>query len=117
MNAWRQINDEQFFRLFAEQYSVLNDDEKARFDKHSVSPWKALIRRSEEAGDEQVLVVAQTKDGVLYFDDVEYGFNISGIDENRRVTTPGGSQNTLKEAVIEWFKVEEWVREPDTPQI
>jgi hypothetical protein len=40
----------------------------------------------------------------LYFDDVEYGFNISSVDKSGRILTPGGSQNTLKEAVAEWFK-------------
>ena len=42
-------------------------------------------------GDEHVLVVAQTDSGVLYFDDFEYGFNISGVDESGRIVAPGGS--------------------------
>jgi hypothetical protein len=51
-----------------------------------------------------VLVVAQANDGVLYFDDVEFGFNISPVDQSGRILTPGGSQNTLKAAVVEWFR-------------
>ena len=105
MESWQPITDDQFSRLFAEQYSDLNSVEKDRFDRHKIDHWKAVIRRSEEAGDEYVFVVAQTKDGILYFDDVEYGFNISDINEHGRVATPGGSQNTLKEAVIEWFGI------------
>jgi hypothetical protein len=105
MSSWLPITGEEFSRLFDEQYSELNSEERGVFDRYRVPQWKAVIRRSEEAGDERVFVVAQAEDGVLYFDDVEYGFNISGIDNTGRILTPGGSQNTLKEAVTEWFKV------------
>ncbi len=104
MASWHPITDEEFSKLFDEQYSELNNGERSVFDRYRVPHWKALIRRSQEAGDEEVFVVAQAEDGVLYFDDVEYGFNISGIDNTGRILMPGGSQNTLKEAVIWWFK-------------
>lgn len=105
MNSWRPITDVEFFRLFNEQYAALDDDQRKLFDRYRTDPWTAVIRRSEQAGDEPVLVVAQVDNGVLYFDDVEYGFNISPVDQSGRILTPGGSQNTLKEAVAEWFKV------------
>jgi hypothetical protein len=104
MTSWHPITEEEFSKLFNQQYSELNNDEKSIFDRHRVPHWKAMIRRSQEAGEEEVFVIAQTEEGVLYFDDVEYGFNISGIDNKGRILTPGGSQNTLKEAVIEWFR-------------
>lgn len=103
MSSWNPISDDNFSTLFAEQYGELSSDQRGLFDQYRVSPWKAVIRRSKEAGDEYVFVVAQSKDGVLYFDDAEYGFNISAIDESGRIINPGGSQNTLKGAVIEWF--------------
>jgi hypothetical protein len=105
METWQQISDDEFSQLFAEQYAELDSDERKLLDQYRVGPCKAVVRRSEEAGDEPVFVVARTKDGVLYFDDVEYGFNIAGIDETNRITTPGGSQNTLKQAINEWFPV------------
>ena len=103
METWHHITDEEFSNLFAEQYAELSSEERESLDQYRVGPWKAVIRRSDDAGDEPVFVVAQTKDGVLYFDDVEYGFNISGIDATNRITTPGASQNTLKQAIDEWF--------------
>ena len=103
MAAWKPITEDEFSQLFDEQYNALDHKEKHLFDRYWVRPWRAVIRRSEDSGDEQVFVVAQTGGGVLYFDDVEYGFNISGVDESGRILTPGGSQNTLKEAVAEWF--------------
>ncbi len=105
MSTWRAITDDEFSSLFAEQYDELDGDEREAFDRYAIRPWKAVLRRTEAAGDEFVFVVAQTSGGVLYFDDVEYGFNVSGIDESMRITTPGCSQNTLKDAVNQWFQV------------
>ena len=104
MGSWRPITEAEFSRLFDQQYDALDHGERKLFDHYRVRLWNAAIRRSEKAGDEYVLVVAQAEGGVLYFDDVEYGFNISGVDESGRIIAPGGSQNTLKEAVDEWFR-------------
>jgi hypothetical protein len=102
MDTWRPITDDEFYSLLAEQYSELNSDERSLFDQHRVSPWKATIRRTEEAGDENVFVVAQLKDWVLYFDDVEYAFEFSDIDSTGRILSPRCSQNTIKEALERW---------------
>src|SRR4051794_35427073 len=103
MSSWNPISDDDFFTLFAEQYDELSSDQRELFDQYRVSPWKAVIRRSEEAGDECVFVVAQSNDGVLYFDDVKYEFNFSAIDKPGPITNRGGSQNPQKGAVIECF--------------
>lgn len=103
MNDWTPLTDTEFVELFKAQYDELDNAQKDTFDKFRVVFWKAIIRRSEMMGDETVFVVAKKDDGVLYFDDVEYGFNISIIDKAGRILEPGGSQNTLKEAINEWF--------------
>src|SRR5687767_7025903 len=103
MNDWKPITEREFADLFRKQYAELDNVQRNTFDKFRVPLRKARVRRSESMGDETVFVVAQTSDGVLYFDDVEYGFNISTTDSAGRILTPGGSQNTLKEAVDEWF--------------
>ena len=105
MNTWKPISKEDFNKLFEEQYNELDDQERKVFDSYKVNIWKGIIRRSEKYGDEYVFIVAQNEDGVLSFDDVEYGFNISTVDENGRILTPGGSQATLKEAIEDWFPV------------
>lgn len=103
MNDWRPITDSEFAELFRIHYDELNEAEKNTFDRFRVPFWKATIRRSEMYGDETVFVVCRKDDGVLYFDDVEYGFNISIVDTTDRILEPGGSQNTLKEAINQWF--------------
>ncbi len=104
MGSWTPITEAEFSGLLDRQYDALSEGERKLFDRYRVRPWKAVIRRSEQAGDEHVFVVAQAVGGVLYFDDVEYGFNISGVDDSGRIITPGGSQSTLKDAVGAWFR-------------
>jgi hypothetical protein len=103
MSTWNAIRDAEFAALFDEQYTALTPAARARFERFRVPFWKAIIRRSEAAGDEAVVVIAQVGKGVLYFDDVEYGFNVSTVDDGGRVLQPGGSQATLAEAIEAWF--------------
>jgi hypothetical protein len=103
METWHPITDDEFRKLFAEQYDELDSNNRSLFDQHRVSLPKATIRRTEEAGDESVFVVAQLKDWVLYYDDVEDGFEFSDIDNTGRILSPRCSQNTLKEAVERWY--------------
>ncbi|MBZ0150429.1 MAG: hypothetical protein K8J09_02780 [Planctomycetes bacterium] len=103
MSTWKAIRDEEFDELFQEQYRDLTPEARAVFERYRVPFWKATIRRPESAGDEHVFVVAQSGDGILYFDDVEYGFNISTVDDEGTVLHPGASQATLAEAVEDWF--------------
>lgn len=103
MDTWKPISEEDFKIFFKEQYRELDAYERQVFERYKVDFWKAIITRSKMAGDEYVYVVAQNQDGILYFDDVEYGFNIATVDDTGRVLTPGGSQFTLKEAVAVWL--------------
>lgn len=103
METWEPISEEEFSELFTVQYNELNGEQKEFFDANRAHPWKAVIRRSEQMGDEHVYVVAQIMDHVLYFDDVEFGFNWAAIDESGRIINPGGSQNSLQGALIGRF--------------
>lgn len=103
METWQPISDDEFSSLFNEQYAELNSDQKHWIDKYRVHVPKAVLRRSEDMGDELVHVVARIENDVLYFDDVEYGFNWSEIDGTGRILKPGGSQNSLQGALIGRF--------------
>jgi len=103
MSDWKPIEDAEFLALFENQYQELDRHQREVFELYRVPFWRATIRRSDEYGDEKVFVVSQAGDGVLYFDDVEFGFNIATVDEHGRIVTPGGSQATLAEAIDTWF--------------
>ena len=93
--AWRPISRSEFDSLVAEQEAALDGRQKATLDECRVEPWQAVIRRSEEAGDERVWVIAERRGEVLYFDDVEWGWNFSAVNEEGRILRPGGRQGEL----------------------
>jgi hypothetical protein len=101
MSNWRPVSRTEFEELLRAEYAKLSDLERNSFDRFRVEPWLATVKRS--GTDEQVYVVAQKGGGVLYFDDVEYGFNISTVDSDGRLSHPGGGQWSLGEAVSRWF--------------
>ncbi|HEU6441341.1 MAG TPA: hypothetical protein VFF38_03185 [Microvirga sp.] len=103
MTSWKPISEEEFSELFKSQYAQLDAQARRLIEPYLRPFWRASIKRSEEMGDEHVFVVAQKQNGILYYDDVEDGFNISTVDENGRILTPGGSQATLEEAILLWF--------------
>ena len=103
MNDWKPIAEKEFKRLFDHQFSELTKEQKSVFARYAVQWWRATLKRFEGGNDEQVIVVAQKGEGILYFDDVEYGFNIATVDDERRIVKPGGAQCSLKEAVEQWF--------------
>ncbi|WZO98272.1 hypothetical protein EP7_005332 [Isosphaeraceae bacterium EP7] len=79
----------------AKQEGDLDRGQRAMLDADRAEPWRAVIRRSEQAGDEMVWVIAERRGQVLYFDDVEWGWNFSEVDEEGRVLRPGGGQGEL----------------------
>lgn len=96
---WRPIRREEFDSLVADQEAALACGQKAMLDACRVEPWQAVIRRSEEAGDERVWVIAERHGQALYFDDVEWGWNFSEVDEEGRILRPGGGQGELSDVL------------------
>jgi hypothetical protein len=97
--AWRPISRSEFDSLVAGQESALDKGQKEMLDTCRVEPWQAIIRRSEAAGDERVWVIAERQGEVLYFDDVEWGWNSSGVNKEGRLLRPGGGQGELRDVL------------------
>lgn len=100
---WQPITREDFVRLLDEQRQRLDDDERRALSRFEVPLSTATLRRTEEAGDETVFVIARTPDGILYFDDVEYGFEFSPVDASGRIREPTANQLDLPQAVSKWL--------------
>jgi hypothetical protein len=93
--TWRPITRDEFDDLVAEQVAALDPGQRTALDTSRVEPRQAIIRRSEEAGDERVWVIAERQGQVLYFDDVEWGWNWSEVCREDRILRPGGGQGEL----------------------
>lgn len=100
---WEPMQEGEFELLRKEEESRLAGESKLIYDRFAVPTRVARMRRSIAAGEEDVFVVAASSECVLYYDDVEEGFNISPVDEGGKITKPGGSQMNLKDAVQHWL--------------
>ena len=97
MSTWRPITESEFEELLSSQLAELLPEEREKLTAWRSPTRKVRIRRSRAAGDEYVYVIAEVEGSVLYFDDVEYGWNASPLTEDGYIATPGGSQATLHE--------------------
>ena len=83
--TWKPISDVDFCDLLAMQSAALSPESEQRFAQTAVTPFQAIVRRSEQYGDERVWVVAKADDRIVFFDDVEDEFAIGRIDADGRV--------------------------------
>jgi hypothetical protein len=88
----------------AEVKQILNQDlagcdaeQKAVFHRYAVEPYTAPIIRYGQA--ESVIVVARRNDEVIYWEDVEEGFNVSPIDESGTILEHWCNQDQLPYAL------------------
>lgn len=100
---WEPIAKGAFENYLQEQVASLNTEELRDFELHRVPLSTCRIKRSEDSGFEDVFDVARNERGVMYFDDVEFGFNVSPTDENNVITNPGASQFDLSDAIRAWL--------------
>jgi len=103
MSKWSPISTVEFKQLYEDQYKDLNEMEVLTFEKYKSDIFIVHLIRSNQYGKEKVFAVARKDDCVLYFYDVEDGFNVSEVNSENVVLQPGGSQATLKEAVQNWI--------------
>src|ERR1035438_6985987 len=79
------------------------DDEQVRaFKKYAVEPYFAAISRYDKMGN--VAVIGQRQDEVLYWEDVEEGFNISPVDRSGRILEHQCNQDALGLALNSWIE-------------
>ena len=71
----RSTRDE-FDSLVAAQAASLDADQETILETYRVVPWQAIMRRSEQMRYEAVWVLAEREGQVLYFDYVEWGWNL-----------------------------------------
>ena len=75
MDDWQPATIEDVNQIVARDLKDCDSEQLAAFDKYRVTPFPAPIVRYGQM--ESVVVVARNGDHVIYYEDVEDGFNVS----------------------------------------
>lgn len=79
MDAWRPITIEKLELVVAEQLLACSPSQRAAFASYRVPFYAVPMRRF--GGLASVLVVAELPGGLLYYEDVEEGFEVGGPED------------------------------------
>ncbi len=97
MDTWQPVTLQELDALVAEQLADCSPDQHQLFQRFKVEPYRVPIER--RGVTEAVFVVAKAGGKVLYYEDVEEGFNISMLSHNGSIAAPGHEQWELCHAL------------------
>jgi hypothetical protein len=86
---WEPITQQEFEDRLKAETASLSPASRERFERYRVEPWQAIIRRSDQYGDERVWVVAQDGPLAVFLDDVEDEFAVGTLDAGNRLSDYG----------------------------
>ncbi|HLV88208.1 MAG TPA: hypothetical protein VKV39_14580 [Candidatus Sulfotelmatobacter sp.] len=102
MDDWRPATIEEVNEIVARELKACDAEQLAAFDKYGVEPFSAPIVRYGQT--ESVAVVARNGDQVIYYEEVEAGFNVSQISHDGRVLEHWCNQDELRFALNAWIE-------------
>ena len=100
MTTWRPATIEEVKSYVNDDLAKCDHRQNAVFKQYGVEPFTARIRRFDTM--ESVVVVARNQDQVIYWEDIEEGFNISAISADGEILEPGFEQDELGWALNKW---------------
>ena len=99
---WTSATIDEVKKIIEADLKNCDKEQIATFESYAVQPYRAPILRYEKL--ESVVVVARRGTEVMYWDDVEEGFNISRVAEDGMVVDSGANQDDLAVALSAWRK-------------
>ena len=93
-DAWKPVGIEKLEQIIADDLRSCSADEIAAFEKHRVTPYAVPIIRLGKV--EEVLVVATFGSRILYYEDVEEGFELAELDSKGQIPDQGCNQYSLE---------------------
>ena len=97
MESWEPITKQDLAALIMRQLDDCTAEQRDLFATYCVPMREAPIERFGKS--ESVLIVAQHGNTVIYYEDVEEGFNISLLASDGSIASPGCEQWTLCHAM------------------
>ena len=91
---WQPISESELKALLDRELNNCSAEQQAKFTQYRVSPYKVPIHRLGSL--EQVFVVAELPTGVVYYEDVEEGFEFDRLGPDGAITTQGCNQYELR---------------------
>jgi len=102
MDDWHPATIPEVNEIVAKDLKACDSEQLAVFDKYRVEPFSAPIVRYGQT--ESVVVVARKGDQVIYWEDVEDGFNVSPISPDGQVLEHWCNQDELRFALNAWIE-------------
>jgi hypothetical protein len=99
MQAWSPISEAELTEVIERQLHGCTDEQREMFSRLRVSR-SAPIERF--GAIENAWVVAENRGEVMYYEDVEEGFNISSLAADGSIASPGFEQWDLCQALLHW---------------
>lgn len=102
MEEWQLATVNDVREIVHRDLAACDAEQTATFEKYSVEPYVAPIIRHERM--EGVVVVARKGNDVIYWEDIEEGFNVSPIDREGKILEHWCNQDELAFALNAWIE-------------
>jgi hypothetical protein len=99
---WRPASVDEVKNIVENNLASCDNEQLRTFRRYAVEPYWAPILRYGKM--ETVIVVACKGEAVVYWEDVEEGFNISPIGEGGRIVHHWCNQDKLGHALNAWIE-------------
>lgn len=100
--TWRPATIEEVKKIVRDDLQQCDDEQLHAFERYAVEPYVAPLLRY--GAMEHVVVVARRGDEVIYWEDVEGGFNISLVGPDGRILKHWCNQDELHLALNAWIE-------------
>jgi hypothetical protein len=99
---WKPTTIEAVKRIAENDLERCDHEQVSAFTKYSVEPYLAAISR--DGGMGSVVVVARRQHEVIYWEDIEEGFNVSPVDPSGRIIEHWCNQDAPGLALNAWIQ-------------
>jgi hypothetical protein len=99
---WQPMTVDAVKKIIEGDLKECDDEQVSAFKKYAVEPYAAPILRYGEM--EIAVVVARRGDEVIYWEDVEEGFNLSPVSPNGQILEHWCNQDELRFALNAWIE-------------
>lgn len=97
---WHPASVDEVKKIVRDDLAACDEEQLRAFRKYAVEPYVAPILRY--GAMENAVVVARRGDEVIYWEDVEEGFNLSPVSDDGQILEHWCNQDELRFALNAW---------------